>query len=342
METALPGKVSATRKEGALASPPQHCVLARASMARLPSRFRLLVVIYPPMSLSCPICSSPMTRVRREWLFLCPACGHWASTMTPAMVEQADKDALDQQTMTAGLRTLRLRNYAQILARLAELMPLAGKRLLDVGCSSGLFLEAAAAQGLNAVGLEPDPTIVRRCRDAGKSVREGLFPDAIDPAERFDIITFNDVLEHIPGPRTIVRACHGLLAEGGLLMINSPNADGILHSIAKTMDRLGGHKPLNRLWQTGFRSPHLHYFNPVRLAKLCQEEGFAEAARMHLDTIVVRGLWQRLTSDQSASKLFSAAVWTTIVVSAPAFKVLPHDITAQIFRKSPAGAAPGT
>jgi 2-polyprenyl-3-methyl-5-hydroxy-6-metoxy-1,4-benzoquinol methylase len=287
---------------------------------------------------SCPVCSHAMTLGKRRWLYRCASCGHWASTLKPEIDALADRDGLNQIGITEGLDSLRRHNYSTLLRKLGEWMPLRGKRLLDVGCSSGLFLEMAAAQGIDAMGLEPDPTIVKRCVAQGKNVRQGYFPDAVDASERFDIISFNDVLEHIPDARGVVAACRELLTDEGMVLINLPNSGGIVYRVGCALDRLGMHKPLDRLWQVGFRSPHVHYFNSAGLVRIAADAGLREVGWVKLDTIHLHGLWKRLRADRSSSLPFSLLVWGAMVLGRPVLKAMPADITAHFFRKGERGS----
>ncbi|WP_396134721.1 class I SAM-dependent methyltransferase [Cellulomonas sp. ATA003] len=101
-----------------------------------------------------------------------------------------------------------------------------GARLLDVGSAHGWLLRQATDAGLRAVGVEPDVAVARRAIDDGADVRVGFFPDALRPDDRFDVITFNDVLEHLPDPRAAVEESASRLVPGGLLVVNIPDRRG--------------------------------------------------------------------------------------------------------------------
>lgn len=270
----------------------------------------------------------------------CPRCGYWGSTLVPQVEELAERDALDQVRISEGLSVLRRRNYVQLLKALSSITPLEGKRLLDVGSSTGLFVEMAKSWGIDAEGLEPDPSIVARCRMAGREVRQGFFPDALGPDECFDIISFNDVLEHIPDPVQIARACFDHLADEGVVIVNLPNSRGLIYRIATILNRIGIQLPMRRLWQEGFRSPHLHYFSENVLQQLFQREGFQEIHRMRLEAVATKGLWARINSDNRTGGVRNAFIWTAIVVTQPLLRLAPPDITAQIFLKQIVGQRP--
>ena len=74
----------------------------------------------------------------------------------------------------------------------------AGARVLDIGCLDGALFRAFPELG-PSVGLDPAVTVERRIGAA--VLRRGLFPDALDPNDRFDAVVALAVLEHVPPER---------------------------------------------------------------------------------------------------------------------------------------------
>jgi len=109
--------------------------------------------------------------------------------------------------------------------RIAQAVPWArpGARVLDIGCAGG-ELYGCVPGVKQYVGVDPDApepfaANVRFVRD--------VFPTpAIDPAERFDLVTALAVLEHVPADvqPEFARACAHCLAPGGRLAITVPSA----------------------------------------------------------------------------------------------------------------------
>ena len=104
-----------------------------------------------------------------------------------------------------------------------------GRRLLEVGCSAGAGLAAAAAAGWQATGVElstPAAEIARR-RPGVRAVHTGRLEDApLSPAS-FDAAVMFDVIEHIDPPLAVLRTLHGLLAPAGLLLLVTPEGDSL-------------------------------------------------------------------------------------------------------------------
>lgn len=111
-----------------------------------------------------------------------------------------------------------------------ERTPLRGARVLDVGCGGGILSESLAACGSRVTGIDAGiETLVVARRHAAKS---GLDIDyrqttvetlAFFEKDPFDIITCMELLEHVPNPRSIVRACSRMMKPGGSLFFATVN-----------------------------------------------------------------------------------------------------------------------
>ena len=99
--------------------------------------------------------------------------------------------------------------------------------IVDVGCSAGWFLRVASAAGWRATGLDVSPNAVAHCRRLGLDARVGTLERHELPAGVFDVVTMFDSLEHMPGPLAALHAARRLLSAGGLLVVTTPNIDGL-------------------------------------------------------------------------------------------------------------------
>jgi SAM-dependent methyltransferase len=279
----------------------------------------------------CPACGSPLEHRLESWLLCCPACGLWRSLLGSEDRLQESR-ALDESRRVTGLAPLRDENYRRALNALRGLGPLKNKRLLDVGCAYGWFLEATREAGMVSIGLEPDPAIAAAAVQQGFQIWIGYFPSAVPGPESFDIIAFNDVLEHIADLDGALSACRRLLRPGGLLVVSAPDSRGFLFRAAAVLARLGRKGLLHRLWQKGYPSPHVSYFNSANLTRLMRRHGFAPRVESSLFTLRVRGLWSRLHMDRRPSPL-SLASYLALVAAFPVLHyLLPSDQLLGIYQ----------
>ena len=270
-----------------------------------------------------------MHRNKIAWRWDCASCGFLASDLVPRI---GDSDAsIDEAERARALGPLRQRNFSRLLDRI-DAKALAGqRRLLDVGCAHGWFMELARERGYEVHGIEPDKEIAEVARGKGLDVRIGFFPDDLASGERFDLVVFNDVLEHMPDPCQTLSDVRERLSEGGLLVVNLPNSRGMLYRAATMLSKVGVRDPHDRLWQVGFPSPHLSYFHPDGLARLAVSKGFREVDRGELPLFDIATLWGRLRFDRALGAPAAAVIWVALVAAYPVMRLLPSDITFQIF-----------
>jgi 2-polyprenyl-3-methyl-5-hydroxy-6-metoxy-1,4-benzoquinol methylase len=268
---------------------------------------------------------------RRDWVFACPGCGYLASSLAVSLSVQATPQ-IDEGLRESALAELRRQNFERVLDRIETIVGPRQRRVLDVGCGHGWFLDAAASRGFDVAGLEPDAAMAMRSRSKGHFVYGGPFHEALPGDDRFDIVTFNDVFEHLADPREAFAACGRLLRANGVVVLNLPSSQGALFHIASMLDRSGFKGPYERIWQKNFPSPHLSYFHAAALARLAARENFMELYRGTLPSLRCAGLWPRLRYDRKSSVCVAAFAWVGIMLMLPTLSLLPADISLQVFR----------
>jgi SAM-dependent methyltransferase len=198
-------------------------------------------------------------------------------------------------------------------------------RVLDVGCAHGWFLEQAQGN-YDASGIEPDRDVAKATAARGLHVREGFFPDVLDTDECYDVIVFNDVLEHIPDINATLQACMRHLVPGGLLVINAPNRLGAIYRLSKKLLRLGRSGTFDRMWQFGFPSPHVHYLDTNAILALAERHGFTLLASERLPSVSISGLYSRIRYSKDVSQLKASLLTLAVAAAIPILTVLPPDI----------------
>ena len=281
-----------------------------------------------PWKLTCDVCGSQMVADAVKDTFRCPGCGFFSSTL-PVTIN--DGIGIDEARREVALKSLRLANYDQLLRECTDLLR-AGSSLLDVGCAHGWFLEAAQSRGIHAYGIEPDRTMADLARAAGHVVTGGFFPAALVGGDRYDAITFNDVLEHIPDLPAFLADLGRFLKPGGLVMVNAPVSEGMIFRLSRLAARIGVSGPLARMWQVGLPSPHLSYFSASTLLRLFNAAGFELTRSGSLNAIDVNGLYQRIRYDRSIGPARAAAFYAVARTVKLVAGLFPSDIQYFVFR----------
>lgn len=150
-----------------------------------------------------------------------------------------------------------------------QIGPLTGRRLLDFGAGVGGFAALARSLGAEVDCIEPDAEARRQAE------RRGLvsYPDLealgnAKPANRYDVITSIEVIEHLRDPVRDFHAFRRLLAPRGALFLTTPN-------FASLRARIEGLR-----WEQ-YRNPtHLFYFEAVSLKRALKEAGFRKVVRL--------------------------------------------------------------
>lgn len=148
----------------------------------------------------------------------------------PAELEKFSSLAHHWWDMDSEFKPLHMINPLR-LAWIDELASLTGKEVLDVGCGGGILADAMARKGANVLGVD---LATKSLRVAQLHALETGTPHiqyreiAVEAlaAERpasFDVVTCMEMLEHVPDPASVVRACADLVKPGGWVFFSTIN-----------------------------------------------------------------------------------------------------------------------
>ncbi|MDG2018311.1 MAG: bifunctional 2-polyprenyl-6-hydroxyphenol methylase/3-demethylubiquinol 3-O-methyltransferase UbiG [Porticoccaceae bacterium] len=111
-----------------------------------------------------------------------------------------------------------------------NLAPVAEKKVLDVGCGGGILSEALAQRGAQVTGIDMGdaPLGVAKLHqlESGLSInyQKSTAEDfAKDHENTFDVVTCLEMLEHVPDPSSVVRACAKMVKPGGTVFFSTIN-----------------------------------------------------------------------------------------------------------------------
>ncbi len=282
--------------------------------------------------MNCLVCGQLTQPGLSAWHRTCPACHYESAALQPTINDANVHLHVDEAEREVGLKAIRLENFRTIVEHAARLAPANASTLLDVGAAHGWFLEAASER-FTVLGVEPDSAVASKTATRGLPVRQGYFPDALRDGERFDIIVFNDVIEHIPDIRTALEACRERLNPGGLLILNLPNSRGFFYRLSKLFARVGWRSPFERLWQKGLPSPHVHYFQADNLTRLVQQQGLELKLRTELPSVRATGLLERLRCAGQGTMASIYAQYAAVLMAIPVLRAFPSDIVVCVYRK---------
>lgn len=107
---------------------------------------------------------------------------------------------------------------------------LAGRKVLDVGCGGGILSEAMARSGAEVTGIDLADNSLKIARlhglESGVKVEYRKVPVeelAAEQPGQYDVVTCMEMLEHVPDPASIVRACSTLVKPGGWVFFSTLN-----------------------------------------------------------------------------------------------------------------------
>jgi 2-polyprenyl-6-hydroxyphenyl methylase/3-demethylubiquinone-9 3-methyltransferase len=108
--------------------------------------------------------------------------------------------------------------------------PLAGKNVIDIGCGGGILAESMARKGATVTGIDLSDKALKvadlHSLESGVQVRYQLIAAeemAAREAGQYDVVTCMEMLEHVPDPGAIVRACATLVKPGGHVFFSTLN-----------------------------------------------------------------------------------------------------------------------
>lgn len=151
---------------------------------------------------------------------------------------------------------------------------LAGRRVVDVGCGGGILAEAMAHRGAIVTGIDlgEAPLAVARLHATESGVELEYRNVSVETLaeERpgtFDVVTCLEMLEHVPDPASVVRACAQLVKPGGQVFFSTLNRNPKAYALA-----ILGAEYLLRMLPRGTHD-YAKFIRPSELAGWCREAG---------------------------------------------------------------------
>jgi 2-polyprenyl-6-hydroxyphenyl methylase/3-demethylubiquinone-9 3-methyltransferase len=130
---------------------------------------------------------------------------------------------------TGELRTLHQINPLR-LCYIKEKLNLPGLAIVDIGCGGGILAESLALEGAHVTGIDLNEKVLEVARlhllESGAQVHYQCTPVealAAEHPEKYDVVTCLEMLEHVPDPGSVVKACAQLVKPGGYVFFSTIN-----------------------------------------------------------------------------------------------------------------------
>jgi len=160
-----------------------------------------------------------------------------------------------------------------------ERVELSGKRVLDVGCGGGILSEALAIAGaeVTAIDMAPRALQVAKLHQHESNLKIDYQLTSIENfnqqvedshAEKYDVITCLELLEHVPDPHSIIATCGKLLKPGGHLFLSTINRNPKAYALAVI-----GAEYILKLLATGTHD-YDKFIKPSELSRWLRQEDF--------------------------------------------------------------------
>ncbi|CAJ0741324.1 bifunctional 2-polyprenyl-6-hydroxyphenol methylase/3-demethylubiquinol 3-O-methyltransferase UbiG [Ralstonia mannitolilytica] len=186
-----------------------------------------------------------------------------------------------------------------------SIAPLAGKRVVDVGCGGGILSESMARAGATVKGIDLSRKALRVADlhglEAGVAVDyEEIAAEALaarEPAS-FDVVTCMEMLEHVPDPASVVRACATLVKPGGHVFFSTIHRNAKAYLLAV----IGAEYVLNMLPRG--THDYAKFIRPSELAAFVRSAGLQPQEMRGLEYNPVTSRYA-LTGDTSVNYLMA-------------------------------------
>lgn len=223
----------------------------------------------------CPLCHSK--KLHNYWampgysLAKCDDCGMVWDPYPPLDLDSVySKNYFINENPKGGYAnyfegmSINKRTFYERVKRINERVSWRGK-MLDVGSALGdSLLEAKRLGWKNTFGVELSEYAVGESRKRGLGVELGDLKSAKFASNGFDVVTLQDVIEHVKDPEGEMKEIYRILRPTGLVFVVTPDVGGMWHKL------------LGRLWYHYKPGEHIMYFSQKTLAKVLRDSGFKD------------------------------------------------------------------
>ena len=223
---------------------------------------------------NCPICQSKSVALKfclttENFIYACKSCK--TEFIHPQLNEEKLKELYSKKYYDAWgvsgnteekvVRKMKMTTFNLYLDTIKKYKT--GGKILDIGCATGYFLDAALQDGFEPYGVEISEYASRIAKEkfGSENIFTGTIEDVNFPNDSFDVIVMSDLLEHVRNPLITLKKIFNLLKKDGVVFITTPDTDSF------------SNKLMGKGW-SHYKTEHFFYFNFNSFKHLAQECGF--------------------------------------------------------------------
>ena len=241
----------------------------------------------------CPVCNS--THLTHKWsvnkysLIECKSCSLVFVKEIPSSTELNAYYNAESDVAYSNDNIECLNYYYETLRDIIQKYHPTPGRILDIGCSGGWFLDVM--NNWECFGTEisqADANLAKK--NHRDNIFVGSFEDYPENNGKFDVITLQDVFDHLPQPTEALEKCHRLLKPNGLIVIK-------VHNISCLYAKVTGSN-----FYAIIPPGHLYYYNKNTLYRILQNTGFSPVCYKYIPHILkVSMIFLRLSKGNKMS-----------------------------------------
>lgn len=223
----------------------------------------------------CPLCSSSdgslvFINTNQYRIFRCSQCGLGSVYPKPdkEAVEKLYHDDWAHFDAYRAQEKAHTQYFHDLFSHFSSLGSWKGKKLLDIGCATGILLSVAKTLGMDVMGVDASASAVRYTRKQGFPAMNGSINTVAKRMKlnRFDVITACQIIEHEYDPIEMVKTVRSILNNMGIFILSTPNFDTPWRKI------------MGKFW-IGYSHPeHLFFFTPQTISHLLKKSGFRDVS----------------------------------------------------------------
>jgi 2-polyprenyl-3-methyl-5-hydroxy-6-metoxy-1,4-benzoquinol methylase len=256
----------------------------------------------------------------------CTKCG-LGYTWPPVQNEERIQENESNYTIKNRLKTYNSRKKDLLdrnQLRLLEITKLLGNHngaLLDLGCSTGFFLERAQEIGWKVHGVEMNSETGTYARDQlGMDIFIGTLEEAHYTSGEFDVVTAWDVIEHVQDPVQLLKEVKRILRPGGVLALQVPNINSLM--VKKT----------GNYWNWWTLPDHINHFTPQSIQNLLNYSGFEvnslqtwEPVSDFIENVLTAALHVAIDTPGLYARLIRKFARMAALILKPVIKLFQHN-----------------